>query len=182
MYLNAILLDFPLAPKVSAELRRQAEEAAEGNPTRAGLRGRGSWSWPGQRGRGSIWEGDLRYETAIVYLRPERHALDAAIDERSRRIATNGLEEAARLRDMVAEGTRISPPVMDSVGVRELYGTSRGRSHWSRPRTHRHPHPAARQAPDALVRQAGANTRGTRQDNRRAERKGPIRICIICMI
>jgi tRNA dimethylallyltransferase len=76
----------------------------------------------GAAGRGSIWEGDLRYDTAIVYLRPDRHAVDAAIDERSRRITMIGLEEAGRLREMAAAGTRISPQVMDSVGVRELFG------------------------------------------------------------
>jgi len=122
MYLNAILLDIPLAPKVSTELRRQAQEAteAEPNPRRA-ARAR-ELELAGAAGRGSIWEGDLRYETSIVYLRPERHALDAAIDERSRRITLNGLEEAGRLREMAAAGMRISPQVLDSVGVRELHG------------------------------------------------------------
>jgi tRNA dimethylallyltransferase len=122
MYLNAILLDIPLAPKVSTELRRRAKEMAEGEPNpRRAARAR-ELELAGAGGRGSIWEGDLRYDTAIVYLRPERYALDAAIDERSRRITMNGLEEAGRLRDMAAAGTRISPQVMDSVGVRELYG------------------------------------------------------------
>ena len=122
MYLNAILLDLPLAPKVSTELRRQAQEATEGerNPRRA-ARAK-ELELAGAAGRGSIWEGDLLYDTAIVYLRPERHAVDAAIDERSRRITLNGLEEAGRLRDMASAGTRISTQVMDSVGVCELYG------------------------------------------------------------
>ena len=122
MYLNAILLDLPLAPKVSTELRHQAQQAAEGefNPRRA-ARAR-ELELAGAAGRGSIWDGNLRYDTAIVYLRPERHAVDAAIDERSRRITLNGLEEAATLREMAAAGMRISPQVMDSVGVRELYG------------------------------------------------------------
>jgi tRNA dimethylallyltransferase len=121
MYLNAILLDIPLAPKVPTELRRRAQQAAEGesNPRRA-ARAR-ELELAGAAGRGSIWEGELRYDTAIVYLRPERHALDAAIDERSKRITLNGLEEAGRLKEMAAAGTRISPQVMDSVGVRELY-------------------------------------------------------------
>ena len=122
MYLNAILLDFPLAPKVSAELRRQAEEAAEGEPNpRRAARAR-ELELAGAASRGSIWEGDLRYDTAIVYLRPQRHAIDAAIEDRSRRISKNGLEEAVRLREMAASGSRINPQVMDSVGVRELYG------------------------------------------------------------
>jgi tRNA dimethylallyltransferase len=122
MYLNAILLDIPLAPKVSTELRRRAQQAAEGesNPRRA-ARAK-ELELAGATGRGSIWEGELRYDTAIVYLRPQRHAVDAAIDERSRRITLNGLEEAGRLREMAATGMRISPQVMDSVGVRELYG------------------------------------------------------------
>jgi tRNA dimethylallyltransferase len=122
MYLNAILLDIPLAPKVSTELRRQAQESteAESNPRRA-ARAK-ELELAGAAGRGSIWKGDLRYDTSIVYLRPERHALDAAIDERSRRITLNGLEEAGRLREMAAAGMRISPQVLDSVGVRELHG------------------------------------------------------------
>jgi tRNA dimethylallyltransferase len=122
MYLNAILLDIPLAPKVSTELRRQAQEATrrEINPRRAARTK--ELELAGASGQGSIWEGDLRYDTAIVYLRPERHAVDAAIYERSRRISLNGMEEAGRLREMDAAGMRISPQVMDSVGVRELYG------------------------------------------------------------
>ena len=122
MYLNAILLDIPLAPKVSTELRRRAEEMAEGEPNPRRAARAKELELAGAGGRGSIWEGDLRYDTAIVYLRPERHALDAAIDERSRKITLNGLEEAGNLRDMAAAGGRISAQVMDSVGVRELYG------------------------------------------------------------
>src|ERR687889_414101 len=126
MYLNAILLDISLAPKVSTELRQRAQAAAEGesNPRRA-ARAK-ELELAGAAGRGSIWEGALRYDTAIVYLRPERHALDAAIDERSKRITLYGLEEAGRLRELAASGTRISPQVMDSVGVRELHGTISG--------------------------------------------------------
>jgi tRNA dimethylallyltransferase len=122
MYLNAILLDIPLAPKVPAELRRRAEEAAEGEPNpRRAARAR-ELELAGAAARGSIWDGDLRYDTSIVYLRPEKHDLDAAIDERSRSITLNGLQEAGRLREMAAAGTRISPQVMGSVGVRELCG------------------------------------------------------------
>jgi len=122
MYLNAILLDVPLAPRVSPSLRQQAREAAahETNPRRA-ARAK-ELELAGAEARGSIWEGSLRYDTSIVYLRPERPAIDAAIDGRSRRIARDGLGEAERLRDMVAAGKRISPQVIDSVGVRELFG------------------------------------------------------------
>jgi len=120
MYLNAILFDIPLAPKVSPELRRRAQEAAKGeaNPRRA-ARAK-ELDLAGAVDRGSIWRADLRYDTTIMYLRPERHVVDAAIDERSRRITLDGLKEAERLRDMAAAGERISPQAMDSVGVREL--------------------------------------------------------------
>ena len=122
MYLNAILLDFPLAPRVSPALRQQAQEAAahEPNPRRA-ARAK-ELDLAGAEARGSIWQGDLRYDTSIVYLRPERSTIDAAIDGRSRRIARDGLGEAERLRDVAAAGARISPQAMESVGVRELCG------------------------------------------------------------
>ena len=121
MYLNAILLDLPLAPKVSPRLRQQAQEATEGEPNPRKAARAKELELAGAGDRGSIWEGDLRYDTAIVYLRPERHALDAAIEERSTTITLNGLQEAERLKAMVAAGERISPQVMESVGVRELY-------------------------------------------------------------
>ena len=94
----------------------------KGNPTPAGPRGPESWSWPGPRA--GVLSGKETFATTppSSTCDHERHAIDAAIDERSRRIATNGLEEAERLRDMAAAGTSISPQVMDSVGVRELYG------------------------------------------------------------
>jgi len=122
MYLNAILQDLPLAPKVSPSLRRQAQEAAQGEPNPRRAARAKELELAGAGGRGSIWEGELLYATTIVYLRPERHAVDAAIEERSRRIILNGLREAERLADMVAAGTSVSPQVMDSVGVRELIG------------------------------------------------------------
>jgi tRNA dimethylallyltransferase len=120
MYLNALLLDFPLAPKVSPELRRHAEEASmhAPNPRRAARQR--ELELAGADGRGSVWEGNLRYETAIVYLRPERTDIDAAIAERSKKIACHGLQEAEKLVAMLARGEKVSPSVMDSVGVREL--------------------------------------------------------------
>jgi len=120
MYLNALLLDFPLAPRVSPGLRRLAEEEAadEPNPRRAARERELQLAKADTRG--SVWEGNLNYETAVVYLRPERHAVDAAIAERSRRIARDGLGEAERLKQMLAREQKISPSVLDSVGVREL--------------------------------------------------------------
>jgi tRNA dimethylallyltransferase len=122
MYLNAMLLDFPLAPRVSTAVRRQAHEAAAGAPNPRRAARAKELELEGAEARGSVWEGSLRYDTSIVYLRPERPAVDATIDERSKRITLNGLHEAERLRDMAAAGARISPQVMDSVGVRELCG------------------------------------------------------------
>jgi len=122
MYLNAILLDLHLAPKVSPSLRRTAQEATANDPNPRRAARTKELELAGAGDRGSIWEGDLRYDTSIVYLRPERHVVDAAIDERSRRITLEGLHEAGRLREMAASGERISPQVMDSVGVRELSG------------------------------------------------------------
>jgi len=120
MYSNAMLLDLPLAPRVSPSLRRQAQEAAanESNPRRA-ARAK-ELELAGAEAGGSIWQGNLCYDTSIVYLRPERSTVDAAIEGRSKRIARDGLGEAERLRDLAAAGARISPQVMESVGVREL--------------------------------------------------------------
>ena len=120
MYLNALLLDFPLAPRVSPEIRKlaQAEAADEQNPRRAARTRELILS--GARERGSIWEGELRHETSIVYLRPDRSQVDAAIAERSRKIARDGQREAGLIREMIEDGVKISPQVMDSVGVREL--------------------------------------------------------------
>ncbi|HET7269849.1 MAG TPA: tRNA dimethylallyltransferase [Rubrobacter sp.] len=120
MYLNAILLDIPIAPKVSPELRSKAQKAARGesNPRRA-ARAK-ELELAGAMDRGSIWDGELRYDTAIFYLRPERPAIDAAIARRSREIARDGLQEAAKIKDLIDSGARISPSVLESVGVREL--------------------------------------------------------------
>ena len=123
MYLNAILLDIPLAPRVSAEHRRLAREAAEGesNPRRA-ARAK-ELELAGVRDVGSIWEGRPRYDaTTILYLRPERPALDAAISRRTAKITGEGLDEAELIRRMLAEGAPVSPSVRESVGARELTG------------------------------------------------------------
>jgi tRNA dimethylallyltransferase len=120
MYLNAIILDLPLAPKVGAGTRRLAESLTAGapNPRRA-ARGR-ELELAGAPTRRSIWDGDLRYEVAVVYLRPTKQALDTAIERRSGRIVKAGLEEAELLANMRASGVRISAPVLECIGVREL--------------------------------------------------------------
>ena len=118
MYLNAIILDVPLAPEVDAKTRQLAERITADalNPRRA-ARAK-ELELAGAKDRGSIWDGELRYDTAMIYLRPHREALDAAIAKRSERIVSGGLEEAARLREMEEAG--IKPSVADSIGAREL--------------------------------------------------------------
>ena len=120
MYLNAILLEVPLAPKVDAGTRRIAQGITAGatNPRRASRAK--ELELAGVPERGSIWEGKLRYETALIYLRPQRAALDAAIANRSEKIVREGLEEAAQIKEMEEAGARISASVLDSIGVREL--------------------------------------------------------------
>jgi tRNA dimethylallyltransferase len=120
MYLNAILLDFPLAPRVPPEVRRRAGESSVNAPNPRRAARERELELAGADARGSVWEGNLRYETSIVYLRPPRGVLDAAISGRSRRIAQSGLGEAEALRAMLARGEKINPSVLDSVGVREL--------------------------------------------------------------
>ena len=120
MYLNAVLLDFPLAPRVDPELRRRAGEASvdADNPRRA-ARER-ELKLVGAVPRGSVWEGGLRYRTSIIYLRPPRGVVDAAISRRSRTISRGGLGEAEVVRTMLERGENVNPSVLDSVGVREL--------------------------------------------------------------
>jgi tRNA dimethylallyltransferase len=120
MYLNAILLDVPLAPKVEANTRRTAQRQTAGapNPRRA-ARAR-ELELAGAASRQSIWDGEPRFDTAIIYLRPVRETLDAAISRRSEEILRGGLEEAAKLVEMQSAGATINASVADSIGVREL--------------------------------------------------------------
>jgi tRNA dimethylallyltransferase len=120
MYLNAILLGTPLAPPVPAGIRDRAQREAAGaqNPRRA-ARER-ELSLVGAEKRGSIWDGEPNYRTRLLYLRPERAALDMRIALRSKRIAEEGLEEASVLKRMVEAGEDVNPSVLESVGVREL--------------------------------------------------------------
>jgi tRNA dimethylallyltransferase len=120
MYLNAVLLGTPLAPPVPAEVRERAQREAAGNrnPRRA-ARER-ELAIAGAEERGSIWEGGPIYRTSILYLRPDRTSLDERIALRSKKIAGEGLEEAAALKGMVEAGEDVNPSVLESVGVREL--------------------------------------------------------------
>lgn len=117
MYLNAILLDVPLAPKVAPEVRAEAERASAGarNPRRAAREEELRLS--GARERGSIWSGNLNYETSLVYLRPPKEVLDRNIRTRSANIVTEGAEEAARLLEA---GASPNPSAREAIGVKEM--------------------------------------------------------------
>jgi tRNA dimethylallyltransferase len=117
MYLNAILLEVPLAPKVDASTRQIAQRVTAGAPNPRRASRAKELELAGALDRGSIWEGNLRYDTAVIYLRPNTEALDAAIAKRSERIVREGLKEATKLKEM---GARINASVADSIGVREL--------------------------------------------------------------
>ena len=116
MYLNAIILNVPLAPKVEEQTRRIAQEitASALNPRRASRAK--ELELAGVADRGSIWDGPLRYDTTMIYLRPNVAQLDAAISRRSGQIVRDGLDEAATIR----ETSGVNASVMDSIGVREL--------------------------------------------------------------
>ena len=127
MYLNALLLDIPLAPPVAEDVRAKAEResAADPNPRRS-TRQR-ELEMVDARERGSIWDGDLRYPTRLLYVRPPRPRLDRAIALRSAKIARVGLEEAVVIRDMLRAGENVNPSVLEAVGVRELLDHLSGR-------------------------------------------------------
>ncbi|MDP8948988.1 MAG: hypothetical protein M3N00_01935 [Actinomycetota bacterium] len=116
MYLNAIILDVPLAPKVEEQTRRVAQEITAGAPNPRRAARAKELELAGAPDRGSIWDGELLYDTIMIYLRPNTAKLDTAISKRSEMIVRDGLEEAAEIKEM----TGVNASVMDSIGVREL--------------------------------------------------------------
>jgi tRNA dimethylallyltransferase len=117
MYLNAIVLEIPLARKVPPGIRARAEERASGteNPRREVRRQ--ELELAGASERGSIWEGDLRYDADFIYLRPLREDLDRKIQARSSMIVREGLEEAENLLE---SGVALNPSVREAIGVKEM--------------------------------------------------------------
>lgn len=121
MYLNAILLDIDLAPKVPKSVRAEAERraGAEANSRREARRLELEMAGTGERG--SIWDGALSYPTALLYVRPDRDELDRNIAERSRRMVRDGAEEVAGvLRRWRESGMEPNDSVKQSVGFREM--------------------------------------------------------------
>jgi tRNA dimethylallyltransferase len=127
MYLNATLLGIPLAPRVDDRTREAAIAMSlnEGNPRRSSreieLR------MAGEPARRSIWEGELAFETTLLYIRPSREELLSSIALRSGRISSNGLSEAGLLEETCRSSKR-SPnaSVASSIGVLELSMVLRG--------------------------------------------------------
>jgi tRNA dimethylallyltransferase len=119
MYLNALIWDLSLAPKVPPHTRAEAERLALAsgaeNPRREARRL--ELELAGAQRRGSIWEGALRYDAAFVYLCPERIELDQNIRARSSRIVREGVEEAERLLE---SGIEPNPSVRQAIGVKEM--------------------------------------------------------------
>jgi tRNA dimethylallyltransferase len=117
MYLNALVLDLPLAPKVPRKVRTEAEKLATGaeNPRREARR----WELKLVEApeRGSIWARELRYDAAFVCLRPARENLDRNIQLRSAKIVREGAEEAKRLKEF---GPEPNPSVREAIGVKEM--------------------------------------------------------------
>lgn len=122
MYLNATLLDLPIAPSVSGEVRDRARErVGAGGDVRRRAREE-ELRLGGFGRRGSIWEGGPVFETGIVYLRPPREAMDGAIARRSSAIVREGVEEVRSLMSL----PRVNDSVRESIGVRELVSYIRG--------------------------------------------------------
>jgi tRNA dimethylallyltransferase len=120
MYLNSILLDTDLAPEVPPEVRNKAQSLARNslNPRRAS---RGiELDLTGATKRGSIWDGDLRYDTVLIYLRPDKTTLDSNISPRSRQLTLSGFEEAREIMDLDREGITPNDSVKESIGLKEL--------------------------------------------------------------
>lgn len=126
MYLNALLLDISLAPKVAASVRRKAQLVSHGeeNPRRASRSMELALS--GGDDRSSIWDGEPLFDVTMLYVRPNRSELDERICQRSAKIAEHGVQEAGLLLELARQGTPPNASVRDSIGVRELTSYLRG--------------------------------------------------------
>ena len=122
MYLNSILLDIDIYPKVSGDLRRLAESLAEGKRNHRRSAREKELELHGSRKpqeKGSIWEGDFRYEFRILYLRPGEVYLEDAIRRRSKTIAQRGTGEVKDILDSYSY-QEINYSVRESIGFKEL--------------------------------------------------------------
>ena len=120
MYLNAMLLDIPLAPKAASEARAEAEKLAvdASNPRREARRL--ELDLTGAPERGSIWgarDGRMKYDATFIYLRPHRPELDQNIAIRSSQVSRDGLEEAKYLLE---SSIVPNPSVSAAIGIKEM--------------------------------------------------------------
>lgn len=115
MYLNAIILGIPLAPRVPVETREKALRAAldAENPRRTAREE--ELRMEGAAERGSVWSGTPMYDASFVYIRPARASLDLRIGQRSSRIAREGTEEGRALLRLEP-----NPSVRQAVGPKEM--------------------------------------------------------------
>ena len=120
MYLNAILLDIPLAPAVPDEVRARAAEATAGSPDPRRAARRLELSMVGADERGSVWEGAPRYDATLVYLRPDLASVDSAAARRTARMLGPGAREAEELKARLDRGEPVNPSVLEAVGAKEL--------------------------------------------------------------
>jgi len=121
MYLNAIVLDVDLAPKVSDKVRAEAARRAEGSENTRREARRLELEMAGAGDRGSIWDGAPRYPLSVLYVRPPRDELDRSVAGRSRRIVRDGADEVAEVMRRWRElGAEPNDSVKQSVGFREL--------------------------------------------------------------
>ena len=122
MYLNSLIMDIDISPKVPSRVREKAIEEVESSGAsnqRRDSRDR-ELEISGYVKTGSIWSTSLRYDLSIIYLRPDLTSLDNAIRGRSKKIAGAGLEEAEYLLKLEKQSIHLNQSVSTSIGVREL--------------------------------------------------------------
>ena len=115
MYLNAIVLGIPLAPRVSTPFREQAQRASQGAENARRAARAEELRLMGAPERGSVWSGRPLYGASFVYLRPPRCSLDLRIAERSARIAREGADEGRALLELDPNAS-----VRRAVGPKEM--------------------------------------------------------------
>ena len=115
MYLNAILLGIPLAPKVPDGARKEAQRASRGAENKRRAARAEELRMVGARERGSVWSGTPKYDASFVYLRPPRDALDRRIAGRSAAISRDGAAEGEALLRLDP-----NPSVRQAVGPKEM--------------------------------------------------------------
>ncbi len=121
MYLNAIVLGIPLAPKVSLSIREEARTASSSAVNQRRAAREEELKIEGAPERGSVWAGWPMYGASFVYLRPPRDRLDLRIAERSASIKRDGEEEGRTLLALDP-----NPSVRHAIGPKEMMMVASG--------------------------------------------------------